>query len=123
ALLGVVTFVDEWWMIGRPTSYYFSGVKGDWSNIVVMSFDPLSFTVLPSTSTPSTNKPDQLTPDLTNAPPTNAEHTNASPTNSSPQQQKPWIPYLLTIITLSCIIIIPIVVTKQVLSRKFAKFE
>jgi len=108
ALIGVVTSVEEWWMIGRPVSYNFKGIKGDWSDIVVVSFNPLSFTVLPSTSTPSTNTPDQLTPDYT-TPPSTTDHIDPQPPNSPPQQS-PWASYLLTIIVTACIITIPIAI-------------
>ncbi|MCL2867959.1 MAG: hypothetical protein FWF27_00750 [Candidatus Bathyarchaeota archaeon] len=92
-----------------PYSHYeFSGFLSDWSDIVVVSFDPLSFTVLPSTSTPSTDTPDQLTPDYT-TPPLTSEPIDSQPPNAPPQQS-PWASYLLTIIVTACIVIIPIAI-------------
>ena len=89
-----------------PYSHYeFSGFLSDWSDIVVVSFDPLSFTVLPSTSTPSTDTPDQLTPDYT-TPPSTTDPTDPQPPNSPPQQS-PWASYPLTIIVTACIVTIP----------------
>jgi hypothetical protein len=109
ALIGVVTCVEEWWMIGRPIVQSFSGIRGDWSDIVVVSFNPLSFTVLPSTSTPSTNSPDYSSPAYSD-PSTTSDFTG--PSSSSPDMplQDPWPSYMLTIAVVACVVTIPIAI-------------
>jgi len=98
AVVGIAGFFLDYM---AKYEYRFSGVMGDWSDIVVVSFDPLSFSVLPSTSTPSTNSPSQLTPDPINP---------TTPDSSISPTQTPWITYLLIITTTVCIITVPLVI-------------
>jgi len=115
----VIGHFDELLTSIGSLGYEFVGVLGDWSDIVVVSFNPLSFTVLPSTSTPSTDTPDQLTPDYT-TPPSTTDSIDPQPPNAPPQQS-PWASYLLTIIVTACIVIIPIVVVTYLNKRQQRK--
>ena len=103
ALTGTIIYEPAW--LTEPER--FVGVAGDWSDIVVVSFDPLSFTVLPFTSTPSTDETECLPSDSTGPLTSNPDQSTTS--NPSPLQT-PWASYLLTIIITTCIILIPIAI-------------
>jgi hypothetical protein len=106
--IGHFDFVPSY-AAGIGSYYEFSGVYGDWSDIVVVSFDPLSFTVLPSTGTPSTNSPDTLTPDTAN--PSPSDH-NTLPTldPDNPVLQTSWTTYLISIIVIVCLVTITLAI-------------
>ncbi|MCL1977614.1 MAG: hypothetical protein FWG55_05905 [Candidatus Bathyarchaeota archaeon] len=113
ALIGFVDYVPNYMPPLFAAHYEFSGVEGDWSNTVMVTFNPLTFTTLPPSNTSPTNAPNQLTPY-----PTNQLTPNPTTPPTPDSQPTPWPSNLLIIIATTCLITIPIVVTKQALSRK-----
>ena len=73
ALIGFVEKVEMWWQIGRPVSYQFKGVEGDWSNTQTIMLNPQTFlpplVPLPNASYPLITKDPSISnqPDVDNS--------------------------------------------------------
>jgi hypothetical protein len=107
ALIGVVEYVSNYMPPVFAAHYEFRGVEGDWSNTVVVTFDPLTFTTLP----PNNLAPSTLHSSTPSVPSTNSP-SNILPTSEphNPLSKNSWATNLLITLAIVCIITIPLVI-------------